>query len=120
LIAVSFDPVDRDFVVEVSRARSKESLFGELEYDLAALHEQRDLAYDDAAQKQVLIDAAHAELTETKAAVADLQHKLVEAEHDREDVMAELTRMTQTKVWRWSRWPRQIYAAVGSRRPVGR
>jgi FkbM family methyltransferase len=35
LIAVSFDPADDDLVVEVSHVRSKNSLFGELEYDLA-------------------------------------------------------------------------------------
>ncbi|MCR6488788.1 FkbM family methyltransferase [Amycolatopsis sp. OK19-0408] len=36
LIAVSFDPRDEDFTVAVSHARHRESLFGELEHDLAA------------------------------------------------------------------------------------
>lgn len=45
LIAVSFDERDRDLTVEVSHARARESLFGELEYDL-----QR--AWDDAAQQR--------------------------------------------------------------------
>jgi FkbM family methyltransferase len=117
LIAVSFDPLDRDLVVDVSRARSKESLFGELEYDVNALHEQRDQAYADAAHKQHLIDALHAERTET---TAGLQSRLVVALHDREVAVAELTRVKETKVWRWSRWPRHLYTAVRSRRLAGR
>ncbi|MFD9958304.1 FkbM family methyltransferase [Amycolatopsis sp. NPDC058986] len=36
LIAVSFDQRDKDFHVPVSRARYRDSLFGELEHDLAA------------------------------------------------------------------------------------
>jgi hypothetical protein len=36
LIAVSFDPRDKDLTVELSHARSKQSLFGEVEYELAA------------------------------------------------------------------------------------
>jgi hypothetical protein len=36
LIAVSFDPRDKDFTVPVSHGRYRDSLFGELEYDLAA------------------------------------------------------------------------------------
>jgi FkbM family methyltransferase len=36
LIAVSFDPRDKDFTIDVSRARARESLFGELEEDLDA------------------------------------------------------------------------------------
>jgi hypothetical protein len=40
LIAVSFDPRDRDLTVEVSRARAGDSLFGDLEHDLAAALER--------------------------------------------------------------------------------
>jgi hypothetical protein len=36
LIAVSFDPRDKDFTVRLSHARAKDSLFGELEWDLDA------------------------------------------------------------------------------------
>lgn len=44
LIAVSFDDRDRDLRVEVSHARARESLFGELEYDLQrARDEVRDV-----------------------------------------------------------------------------
>ena len=37
LIAASFDPADRDLTVPVSRARARESLFGEPEYEIAEL-----------------------------------------------------------------------------------
>lgn len=40
LIAVSFDPRDRDLSVEVSHARARDSLFGELEYDLQQAREE--------------------------------------------------------------------------------
>jgi hypothetical protein len=36
LVAASMDPRDRDLTVPVSRARYRDSLFGELEPDLAA------------------------------------------------------------------------------------
>lgn len=42
LIAVSFDPRDKDFTVPVSHARYRESLFGEPEYDLAAAIAAKD------------------------------------------------------------------------------
>ena len=35
LVAASFDPADRDMTVQVSYARARDSLFGELEWDLA-------------------------------------------------------------------------------------
>lgn len=41
LIAVSFDERDSDFVVDISHVRSKDSLFGELEYELQSLREQQ-------------------------------------------------------------------------------
>jgi FkbM family methyltransferase len=37
LIAASFDPGDRDLSVTISRARARDSLFGEPEYEIAAL-----------------------------------------------------------------------------------
>src|SRR3954471_3529603 len=40
LIVVSFDPADRDFVLETSRARQSDSIFGALEYDLAKAQDQ--------------------------------------------------------------------------------
>jgi FkbM family methyltransferase len=40
LIAVSFDARDHVFIVDVSHVRAKDSLFGELEYDLQSLRQQ--------------------------------------------------------------------------------
>ncbi|MEU8632844.1 FkbM family methyltransferase [Amycolatopsis sp. NPDC048633] len=42
LIAVSFDPRDRDLTVPVSHARHRDSLFGETEYALAGVTAERD------------------------------------------------------------------------------
>lgn len=42
LIAASFDERDKDLEVPVSYARGRDSLFGELEYDLAAVTAERD------------------------------------------------------------------------------
>jgi hypothetical protein len=46
---VSFDARDAGFTVDVSHARYKESLFGELEYDLQAANRRASAAEDDAA-----------------------------------------------------------------------
>ncbi|HEY4459959.1 MAG TPA: FkbM family methyltransferase [Pseudonocardiaceae bacterium] len=74
LIAVSFDPRDKDLVVPVSHARYRESLFGETEHDLAA-------AVDQITGLQAELDAIYA-----------------------------------TKLWRWSRKPRDLYALLTGRR----
>ncbi|MGX7680723.1 FkbM family methyltransferase [Jatrophihabitans sp. DSM 45814] len=47
LIAVSFDPRDADFVVNVSHARYKDSLFGEVEYELETALARADAAEND-------------------------------------------------------------------------
>ncbi|WP_149205404.1 FkbM family methyltransferase [Actinotalea subterranea] len=63
LIAVSFDERDADLRVDVSHARAKDSLFGELEPDL-----QR--AMDEAAAQRAAADAAQAELAAARAELA--------------------------------------------------
>lgn len=60
LIAVSFDERDRDLTVDISHARAKESLFGELEYDL-----ERALA--DAAQHRRVAEEQSQELAAARA-----------------------------------------------------
>ncbi len=40
LIAASFDPADRDLTASISRARARESLFGEPEYEIAQLQDR--------------------------------------------------------------------------------
>lgn len=55
LVAASFDPVDRDMTVAISYARARDSLFGELEWDLGASWSgSRELTADVAAVRQEL------------------------------------------------------------------
>lgn len=63
LIAVSFDDRDKDFQVPVSHARYRDSLFGELEHDLATATAALTNAEQRAAQLQAEINAIHATKT---------------------------------------------------------
>jgi FkbM family methyltransferase len=101
LIAVSFDPRDADLTVHVSRARGRESLFGELEYDLAAA---QDRYTAQLAELHAQADAQRGELA------------TVTAERDR--LHSELAAITDTKLWRWAALPRRAYAEA--RRLAGR
>jgi FkbM family methyltransferase len=98
LIVVSFDPVlDGDFVIETSRARQSDSIFGALEYDLAKAQEQ--LAAAEAAQRH-------------------LERVAREAEERTRGVSDELARVHATRLWRWSTWGRAVYSrlrAAGAR-----
>jgi FkbM family methyltransferase len=95
LIAVSFDPRDKDFVVPVSHARYRESLFGETEHDLAAAHEQ--------------VATLRAELERTATERDELR-----AEQD--TLRTELDAVFATKLWRWAKQPRALYGRVIRRR----
>jgi FkbM family methyltransferase len=87
LIAVSFDPRDDDFTVEVSYNRASESLFGGLEAELA--------------------DARH-EL--------DVVRQEVEASDTaRQELARELTELRNSRVMRYSARARSVYAAMRSR-----
>jgi len=87
LIAVSFDPRDKDFTVPVTHARYRESLCGETEYDLATAHN-------------------HAER---------LQLELARVTAERDHLRAELDAVFATKMWRWAKKPREIYANLTQR-----
>jgi FkbM family methyltransferase len=63
LIAVSFDERDKDFQVPVSHARYRDSLFGEVEHDLATATAARTDAEQFAEQLQAQLDAIHATKT---------------------------------------------------------
>ncbi len=67
LIVASMDPRDRDLHVELSRARATDSLFGELEPDLAEALAERDAARAER-------DAARAERDLAQARCAQLEH----------------------------------------------
>ena len=101
LIAVSFDDRDRDLVVEVSRARQRDSLFGELEFELAAA-----IASCQATEARLVELRGHYDLT---------RQNLEAAMERLEATSAEVREMRQTKLWRLARGPRAIYRRVRRR-----
>jgi FkbM family methyltransferase len=92
LVAVSFDPRDRDLVVDVSRARHRDSMFGELEYELAASR----------AGFENELEASTSRLRETEAHIKRL-------ESDLDALRAQVAAMQQTRLWRWAAAPRAAY-----------
>jgi FkbM family methyltransferase len=58
LLAVSFDPRDEDMTVGVSHVRARDSLFGELEYDLAAAHAEASSLREQLEGKQRELEVA--------------------------------------------------------------
>jgi FkbM family methyltransferase len=91
LIVASFDQQDRDLELVVSRARQRESLFGELEYDLA-----REMA--QTARLRHDIQQLTEDLTSTEAECSALRR--------------ELAAVQMTKLWRWSRGARKVYGRL--------
>jgi hypothetical protein len=119
LIAVSFDERDRDLVVEVSRARSKDSLFGELEYDLAAADSQRLEAQRDTEMVRLELQGAQAEFHDCNARASDLRNqldlaerRLVEMSHEVDDLSRRLQSIYRSKLWRWTELPREEYSRL--------
>lgn len=92
LIVASFDPVaDSDFVIETSLARQGDSIFGALEYDLAAARER--------------VQAISAERDQLKRISREAQDEI-------RALRAELARMQATRLWRWAELPRRAYSRV--------
>jgi FkbM family methyltransferase len=91
LIAATFDPSQRDFTVPISHARAKESLFGEPEYELH--HLNNEIAHRDRL------------LRESQQSADELRTQLVAAE-------GQLAAVYSTRVWRWSRAPRELYSRL--------
>jgi hypothetical protein len=58
LLAVSFDPRDQDLKVAVSHVRARDSLFGELEYDLASAQAQASALREQLDGTKLELDAA--------------------------------------------------------------
>lgn len=129
LIAVSFDARDNDFVVPVSHARSKDSLFGELEVDLAAARrqctdaeqaaraarDQVDRLDDQLRRLTAERDALGAQLAQSIEAREALDAQCAGLIEARDALRTEIDAITGTKVWRWAQGPRDLYGRV--RRP---
>lgn len=94
LIAVSFDRADAEFEVVISRARAADSIYGDLEVDLAA-----EVAYREAERRRL-----------------GQENALLRSERDA--AVAELSAMRGTRLWRWSSRPRHWYARLRARRPA--
>jgi FkbM family methyltransferase len=101
LIAVSFDDRDEHFTVPISHARAKESLFGELEPEIAAQMRRAEAAENLAASVGEQLGVAR---TERDAARAE-----------RDEAIAELDAVHRTKLWRWAGPSRQVYDRLRSR-----
>ncbi|MGI8847283.1 MAG: FkbM family methyltransferase [Candidatus Dormibacteria bacterium] len=88
LIAVSFDPRDRDLSVSISRARQKDSLFGELEPEL-------ELALSRAS-------ACEVELRQRAADSAALHHAVSRLDDEVAHLQGRLDAVHGSRIWRWS------------------
>jgi FkbM family methyltransferase len=100
LIAVSFDARDRDFTVPVSRARYRDSLFGELEPELAAALHRADRA-----------ESAAAESTRSEHRLAE---RLAEVEEELGDTRNAIAAVERSRIWRWSRRLRHFRSLIES------
>jgi FkbM family methyltransferase len=89
MVAVSFDPADRDFDVALSRTRQCESLFGDLEPELA--------------NAQSRASAAESAVANAERSVSELAVRVAELETDLNETRRSLSAMEETKTWRWSR-----------------
>jgi hypothetical protein len=102
LIAVSFDERDRELTVAVSHARSRDSLFGELEVDLEAEHRR---AAESERQKR-----------EAEEHLLVVEQELRATEEDRKVAREALAAIERTTVWRWYRPLRALGARWSARR----
>jgi FkbM family methyltransferase len=119
LIAVSFDERDRDLVIEVSRARSRDSLFGELEYDLAAADSQRVEAQRGAEMIRLELQTAQAELRDcnqgrgkVRSQLDVTERHLAEVNREVDDLSYRLQAICGSKLWRWTQLPREEYSRL--------
>lgn len=124
LIVASFNGRDRDFTVEVSHARARDTLFGELEQEVGqylALHREE---YAIISSLRTDVDALHQANAELRGRVDDLTHKLESSSStatDQDETITQLSRSNAhlqarldeiegTRMWRWSRAPRDVYS----------
>ncbi|MCU1476038.1 MAG: hypothetical protein JWQ64_731 [Subtercola sp.] len=122
LIAVSFDPRDNDFVVPVSHIRARDSLFGELEFDLAEVQNSRANADEaarleqaEAGRLRAEADVLRVQLAEAEALSVSLRAEATEQAEKRAELQREIDSIMHTKMWRLARVPRKVYARVAHR-----
>jgi FkbM family methyltransferase len=126
LIVASFNGRDRDIVVDVSHARAKQSLFGELEQEVGqylALHREEyaiistlrqdveGLHEGNAQLRERVVDLTH-KLENTSSTATDLDETVAQLSRANADLQARIDQMQATRIWRWSRAPRDMYAHV--------
>ncbi|GGF11280.1 FkbM family methyltransferase [Subtercola lobariae] len=109
LIVVSFDPRDSDFVVPVSHVRARDSLFGELEFDLAAAQAAGAVAEQSADVLRHDADALRHQLAEAEAQRDALRS---EAAEQQAALQREIDAITHTKTWRLASIPRKVYGRI--------
>lgn len=101
LIAVSFDSRDKDLHIPVTHLRYRESLYGEVEHELAAAHTAHQ-------------DTEHT-LTEARKEIDRLAGELARTTAEADTLRAENNAIKATKLWRWAALPRAAYARVKGR-----
>lgn len=94
LVVASFDPRDTDFTVEISRARDRDSLFGELEVDLATVHDRH------------------------RQELAGLRDEVEQLRVANAELKAEIEAIQQRRLWRYATGARRVYSKL--RRVGGR
>lgn len=101
LVAVSFDPQDRDLTVEVSRCRAGDSLFGDPLLELAEKREEHAWLEEAAKANWESAAAAQKELAAVRAELAAARE--------------ELAALQGSKLWRWSQGPRELYGRMSAK-----
>ncbi len=131
LIVASFNGRDNDLTVEISHARARETLFGELEQEVSqylALHrdeyaiisglrEDVDGLHEANAQLRERLADMTRKLENTSSTATDLDQTVADLSRANNELQARLDEMQGTRIWRWSRAPRDFYAHVRRFRP---
>jgi FkbM family methyltransferase len=132
LIVASFNGRDRDFTVDVSHARAKQSLFGELEQEVGqylALHREEyqiisnlrqdvEGLHEESAQLRERLADVTRKLENTNSTATGLDETVADLSRANNELQARLDAMESTRIWRWSRAPRDFYAHVRRFRPA--
>lgn len=142
LIAVAFDPRDTELTVPVSHARAKDTLFGEPEYELAALaamvaerdqtleHYQRHVGRIESelavsGREVENLRTARADSRNADPSIApeppvsrpdeDLASDVSQLRAELAAARDEVASVQKTKIWRWSSTPRRLYGTLRRR-----